>query len=805
MEIKFDNVTASLTPEGQREHYYLEDLRKELSVLAPGAQYTREYIKFKKTKGRAGWHGKVSFIGLKDGKYTIPTGMVPDIKNELWKRYRVNPLIIDARPKAIFEEDEISLDLRDYQKEAVYSVGRSAFNGLPWPRGIISAATGCVDCDTEFLSPKGWVKIANYNGEKILQYNLDGTAEFITPLAFIKEKEDFLWEFHTKYGIDQCLSSEHNVPYRPTKSSKNIRYMNFEELKERHEKNIRGFSGYFETTFNPKVESNLNLTESELRLQVAIIADGSFNNEWPNNKRVSFNFKKESKRLRLKMLLKEANIKYTESCNKETGYKRVYFEAPIRVKEFDSRFYSASKRQLEIIATECLHWDGDGSSRFFTTRKASADFFQYAVTACGYRASIGVKDRIGRKRNINNRVYTTKSVDYVVHFTSRSLISIKKGSGSKPKISRYKTVDGYKYCFTVPSGMFVARRNNSIFITGNSGKSEIAIALCQKFPVSTLFLVHLKQLLYQAAERFEKYGIKVGILGDGKNTIIPNGINIAMIQTIESFYRNGSLDKLEFMKNVKMFFGDEVHLCAASLTKGNQFFKVLSMLPNAYARIGLSATPFKRDSYSNMLLKGATGDVLYSIGNDELIKMGYLTPPEITIVKVPKIAKCSQKWPECYDQGIILNPFRTKLVIDWYEKVEKPCLIMTTRVTHAQILQDEAERRGHYLPLVYGKSPKEERRNVLDSLGSGELLGAICTRIFDEGMDLPELRSIILAGAGRSEIKQLQRLGRGLRLATGKEKVTVVDFYDESSRLLKRHSEKRLEIWHEQGFQVNGA
>ena len=51
----------------------------------------------------------------------------------------------------------------------------------------------------------------------------------------------------------------------------------------------------------------------------------------------------------------------------------------------------------------------------------------------------------------------------------------------------------------------------------------------------------------------------------------------------------------------------------------------------------------------------------------------------------------------------------------------------------------------------------------------------------------------------------LQRIGRGLRLDTGKEEVIVVDFMDEHSRTLKNHSNARIKVWKEEGFTVVDA
>lgn len=51
----------------------------------------------------------------------------------------------------------------------------------------------------------------------------------------------------------------------------------------------------------------------------------------------------------------------------------------------------------------------------------------------------------------------------------------------KMEIKEYKTIDGYKYCFSVPTGALILRRNNKIFITGNSGKTSITKAILNAY------------------------------------------------------------------------------------------------------------------------------------------------------------------------------------------------------------------------------------------------------------------------------------------------------------------------------------
>ena len=148
--------------------------------------------------------------------------------------------------------------------------------------------------------------------------------------------------------------------------------------------------------------------------------------------------------------------------------------------------------------------------------------------------------------------------------------------------------------------------------------------------VKTLFVVHRKDLLRQTHERFSKYGIHTGVVGDGKLQIDAD-INVCTIQSIATAMKK-KVDLSPVLEAEQVFF-DEAHLIAAKLATGNQLVQFSRMLKHAYMRWGLTATPFMKDTYSNQLLEAVTGKTLYSISNAELIEMGHLTPPAIVTGK----------------------------------------------------------------------------------------------------------------------------------------------------------------------------
>lgn len=350
---------------------------------------------------------------------------------------------------------------------------------------LITGPAGCVDCDTEFFTGKGWKRIADYQeGNKVLQYNVDtGIASLTYPLQYIKLPCDHFWHFETKYGLNQTLSEEHRIPYYTRKNI--FKETDILSIKEKQDSDGYGWEGRFITSFRYN-EKGIDLTDDEIRIMVAVIADGSFT---PHNTNLCrFHLKKERKKERLKLLAKNANIEIREAKSASEGYNDYYIYSPWRMKEFLPIWYKCSYHQLKIICDEVLYWDGHVSKTnnnktrrsYSTTSKKSADFVQFAFSATGQRASVVIDDRIGDIKITDNKQYTMKSICYNVIATKRNLVGMccdSRKDHTKTPIQKVSSLDGFKYCFTVPTSYLVLRRENNIFVTGNCGKTSLVTGI----------------------------------------------------------------------------------------------------------------------------------------------------------------------------------------------------------------------------------------------------------------------------------------------------------------------------------------
>ena len=162
---------------------------------------------------------------------------------------------------------------------------------------------------------------------------------------------------------------------------------------------------------------------------------------------------------------------------KDLEYNTYIFESPRIEKEFGDYWYKCTNEQLKIICDEILEWDGtkNGKRRSFSTsNKKTADFVQFAFSSCGFRSTINVRDRRGETYKDKPK-YTRKTLEYTITISNNKMVGIANYGDSKIDFTEYDTKDGFEYCFTVPSHMLVLRRNNKIFITGNCGKSRVAL------------------------------------------------------------------------------------------------------------------------------------------------------------------------------------------------------------------------------------------------------------------------------------------------------------------------------------------
>jgi len=316
-----------------------------------------------------------------------------------------------------------------------------------------------------------------------------------------------------------------------------------------------------------------------------------------------------------------------------------------------------------------------------------------------------------------------------------------------------------------------------------SGKTEIFLAILNMLEEPSLVLFNRQQLCQQTVERAINRGLDVGIV-QGKN-ILEKDVTMATIQSIH---------KIESLRKYKNLILDEVHNVAAK-----QYQKILKL--KQWKRVyGFSATPVnpKKMDLKSAKIIANIGSVICDVGAKDLMDKGLIAKPRIFMVPVNMPDNIDDfSYREAEQAGIVHNKHRNKLIANLAEEHRGDgVLILNKYVDQGK----EIQKLIPDAPFIWNEIPVKERIQVVNKFDRGETEILIASRILDEGIDIKNFKVLIIASAGLSFIKTIQRLGRGLRVTDDKKDISVYDFMDNTNYKLLKHSKARMRTYKMFGY-----
>ena len=334
------------------------------------------------------------------------------------------------------------------------------------------------------------------------------------------------------------------------------------------------------------------------------------------------------------------------------------------------------------------------------------------------------------------------------------------------------------------------------------GKSIIAAGVMSAYPnAKCLVIAHLSDLLIQLKENFEKF-FDEEVAQLTSNTPESNTrISVVSIQTLSR------MDEKIYANRYDLIIIDESHRVSSFFApkkkgedkKYSMYAKVLSHISTPY-RLGFTATlPYT--NMSKMAQEGLIGGVIGELSLNEAADLNILAKPKIKIIKSEYDYEIEEikNYRKAYRAGIVDNIHRNKQVIDLvkelWEKEKQTTLILVTMNDHGHALVREAENQDLRIPFVFQSVKKEKRQQIKDDLLSKRVPAVCAGAAWLEGIDLPNISQVINAAGGKSEIRCLQGIGRGLRKTEDKDEVIIVDFFDPSSTYFIAHFGFRLSLY----------
>ena len=157
-------------------------------------------------------------------------------------------------------------------------------------------------------------------------------------------------------------------------------------------------------------------------------------------------------------------------------------------------------------------------------------------------------------------------------------------------------------------------------------------------------------------------------------------------------------------------------------------------------------------------------------------------------------------WEAVTDIGICQNKTRNDaaIMIAASGGPKYPTLVLVPRVT----LGEHYALSINGAVLVHSKMPKKARREAMEEFKAGNISVMIATSLADEGLDLPNVHTLVMVSGGRSAQKTIQRASRALRRCEGKDTALICDFKDTFHPLAEAHAKKRIKCYKELGCSI---
>lgn len=350
------------------------------------------------------------------------------------------------------------------------------------------------------------------------------------------------------------------------------------------------------------------------------------------------------------------------------------------------------------------------------------------------------------------------------------------------------------------------KRNGVLVMPCGSGKTQSALALIQRLGGKALWLTHTADLLNQSLKRAESlmqadYGTVTG----GKVNI-GEGITFATIQTMVN------LDLTQYRDCWDIVVVDECHKAVGSPTKVMQFYKVVSNL-NARYKYGLTATPKRSDGLEKSML-ALLGNIIIRISKEEV--KDTICPVDIKMVETGWFPDCDAilsgdgtiNYSALVD-NMIGDEKRFDTIMDNLRQIPKgsAVMVLANRVAYLEKMATEYMQRGYGCAVCLStlsntKAGKQKRKVALEALNNGEIDCIFATyQLAKEGLDVPNLRYLLLATPEKDETTVIQSVGRVARKHEGKERGVVLDFTDDFG-MLKGWAKKRASLYKKNEYNI---
>ena len=336
-------------------------------------------------------------------------------------------------------------------------------------------------------------------------------------------------------------------------------------------------------------------------------------------------------------------------------------------------------------------------------------------------------------------------------------------------------------------------------VATGAGKTVMTAALSDAVTAygRSIVIVPNKSLVTQTEKDYINMGLDVGVyFGDRKewgrqHTICTwQSLNVLLKNT-----KNGTTEDEctigEFIEGVVCVIVDEVHMAKADALK-TLLTGVMSRIP---IRWGLTGT-IPKEKFESVALLVSLGPVISKLSASELQSQGVLAQCHVNIVQLEDHAEFSNYQSEL--KYLLEEPDRLKTIADLVRQVNATgnTLVLVDRIAAGQALVEQLEDAV----FVSGATKAKDRQDEYDEVA--EATGKIIVATYGVaavGINIPRIFNLVLIEPGKSFVRVIQSIGRGIRKAEDKDHVQIWDVTS-TCKFAKRHLTKRKTFYREANY-----
>ena len=191
---------------------------------------------------------------------------------------------------------------------------------------------------------------------------------------------------------------------------------------------------------------------------------------------------------------------------------------------------------------------------------------------------------------------------------------------------------------------------------------------------------------------------------------------------------------------------------------------------------------------------GIFGPIIYKKKSKELRDEKYVTDVEVEFLKVKHLKTTKMDYKKELDY-LYASKERNELISDIANGLSNNTLILVNHLAHGDALYDMISGVRDKVFFVKGEMSVEEREIIKQKMETdNDIITIAMSSIFSTGINIKNIHNIMFVAGGKSFIRTVQSIGRGLRLHKAKNKLRIIDVYD-TMKYSERHAEERKRIY----------